>query len=62
MIPKEIIEKLLSARFLLAIICGVTFSYLAVKKILPNEATMGIIILVFEAYFHRQDRQNGGTK
>jgi len=54
-------EKLLSGRFLLTIICGFTFAYLACKKILPNEAVVGIILLVFQAYFYRSDR-NGGVK
>ena len=59
---KLIIEKLLSGRFLLTVICGFTFAILAIKKVLPNEATIGILILVFEAYFHRGDRkqENGG--
>jgi hypothetical protein len=55
---REIIAKLTSGRFILTVICGLTFAYLACKKILPNEATMGVIILVFEAYFHRSDRTN----
>ena len=61
---KLAVEKLLSARFLLTIICGLTFAYLACKKILPNEATIGILILVFEAYFHRKrsEEENGGQK
>jgi len=58
------LEKLLSGRFLLTVIGGLVFAYLACKKILPNEATMGILILIFEAYFHREDRtkENGGVK
>lgn len=55
------ISKLLSGRFILTIIGGLVFAYLACSKILPSEATMGILILIFEAYFHREDRpkQNG---
>lgn len=59
---QKIIEKCLSGRFILTVICGGTFAYLSCKKILPNEAIIGILILVFEAYFHRADRQNGIPK
>ena len=63
-LPKEVFEKILSGRFILTVICGFTFAYLAVNKILPNEAIIGILILVFEAYFHRPDRkpENGEEK
>ena len=55
----NIVNKLLSGRFILTVVGGFTFAYLACKRILPNEASMGILILIFEAYFHRSDRDSG---
>ena len=52
----QTVDKIFSGRFLLTVICGLTFAYLACRKYLPNEATMGIITLVFMGYFSRTDR------
>ena len=52
-----IIDKVTSGRFLLTVICGITFAYLACSKMLPSEAVMGVLVLVFQAYFNRQDRE-----
>ncbi len=54
-------EKLLSGRYLLTIICGVVFAYCSVRKIMPIDATISIISMVFISYFNRHDRPaNGG--
>lgn len=56
-------EKLLSGRFLLTVICGVVFAYCSIFKIMPVDATISIISMVFISYFNRNDRkQNGEVK
>jgi hypothetical protein len=51
---KEIIHKLLSGRWILTIICGLVFAYVAVTKIIPPEASVAIISMVFQAYFTKE--------
>ena len=52
-----IIDKIFSGRFLLTLACAIVFAYCAVRKILPVDATISIITMVFIAYFNRNDRQ-----
>jgi hypothetical protein len=56
-----ILSKVLGGRFILTVICGVVFAYVAVRQIIPSEATVSIIVSVMTAYFGRQDRhkENG---
>jgi hypothetical protein len=60
------IEKLISGRLFLTIVCGVVFAYCAAKRMLTSEAIIGIITLVVNSYFNRSDRwreqQNGGVQ
>jgi len=57
------IDKLLSGRFILTVICGGVFAWGAVTKIVPPDAVVSIISMVFISYFNRHDRQNeGGAK
>ena len=63
MIPKEIIEKMLSGRYFLTVVGGIVFAYAVYSKILPGEATSSILTAIFMSYFNRPDRiQNGGAK
>lgn len=63
MIPKEIIEKISSGKFWLTIICGLVFAYCSIKKIIPSDAIITIITMVFISYFQkRPEEQNGGQK
>jgi hypothetical protein len=58
-----ITDKILSGRLLLTIICGGVFAYVSVNKIIPVDATVSILTMVFIAYFNRHDRPSeGGTK
>ena len=51
------IEKLSSGRFWLAIIAGSVFAYVACKTIIPPEATVVIIVMVFKDYFSRDRKK-----
>lgn len=57
-------NKLLSGRYLLTVICGLTFAWAALNKILSAEAITTILTMVFVSYFDRSDRKtengNGG--
>lgn len=58
-------NKLLSGRFILTVICGLVFAVTALNKIIPMDATVSILTMVFVAYFNRGDRngkQNGEVK
>ena len=68
---KYVISKMMSARFLMAVMfaatyCGVMVGcvVLTVKKILPVEAFLGIFAgfsgvatMIYESYFKREDRK-----
>ena len=56
----EISNKLKSGRWILTVVCAVVFGYVAMRKILPSEATASILTMVFSAYFHRKDRKEDG--
>ena len=47
-------DKLLSGRFWLTIIAGLTFAYGTYAKLLPPEAIAAIVVMVFQAYFSRK--------
>jgi len=51
-------NKLLSGRFILTVVCAVVFGYCAVTMILPTDSTVSIITMVFVAYFNRADRKD----
>ena len=53
---KRIVDKLLSGRFILTVICGLTFAYLAIKGKLEAAAVTAVIGSVFASYFDRNDR------
>ena len=56
-------NKLFSGRYILTVICGGVFAYCATLKIIPVDATVSILTMVFVAYFNRQDRtKEEGTK
>jgi len=56
------LTKLLSGRWILTVICGVVFVYCAINKLLPKEAVISIITMVFVAYFDRNDRNGQAQK
>jgi hypothetical protein len=49
-------DKLKSGRYLLTVICGLVFAFGAVTKIIPPDAVISIVSMVFISYFQRQDR------
>ena len=54
---EKIINKLLSGKFLLTVICGGSFVYCVIAKRIPDTAIVAIVMMVFTAYFNRK---NGG--
>lgn len=54
-------KKLTSARFILSMMAGLTFCWMAIAGKLPEDAVVAIIVMVFVSYFQRNDRKGGGT-
>ena len=61
-IPQEIISKIGSGKFWLTIICGVVFAFTACKKIIPSDAVITILTMVFISYFQKKDNSTGVQK
>lgn len=59
---KHIISKLSSGRWLLTVICGGVFAYVSMMKIIPVDATVSILTMVFVSYFSRKDRKEENNK
>lgn len=55
---EKMMNKLLSARYILALICGAVFAYLAITKSLSVESVTGILTLVFVSYFSKKRGNN----
>lgn len=53
------LSKMMSGRWLLTIACGIVFIWATMNKILEAQAVSAIIVMVFQAYFNRNDK-NGG--
>ena len=60
-IIKRILDKVLSARFILAIIGGVAFLYMVISKSIEAAAMTTILYKIFDDYFKRQDRRSSAT-
>ena len=58
---ERLIAKLTSGRFVLTFICGVVFWTCALNKLIPAEAVVSLLAMVFTAYFNKA-RTNGETK
>ena len=56
------LDKLLSGRWILTVICGLIFAYGAINKIIPPDAVVSIVSMVFISYFNRHDRQTEEKK
>jgi hypothetical protein len=54
------LAKLLSGRFWLTIACALAFVWMVVNKAIEMAAALLIIREVFDSYFKRQDRNQGG--
>ena len=55
-ILKLIADKAMSGRWFLTVVGGLVFGFVAIKKILPPEATSAILTAIFTSYFSRTDR------
>jgi hypothetical protein len=60
-------DKLLSGRLILTITCAGVFVWVSIAKIIPPDAIISILTMVFISYFQRPDRgreaqQKGETK
>lgn len=54
---QKIADKILSGRFILTVLSGLTFAYMSCKGMLPGEAVAAILVSVFTSYFTRSDRK-----
>ncbi len=51
------IDKLLSGRLILTVICGIVFAWVSINKLIPPDAVISILTMVFVSYFNRSDRK-----
>lgn len=58
---KRVIAKCLSARWILTVMGGVAFLYCIWTKQLEGATITAILMMIFQSYFQRQDR-NGIDK
>lgn len=52
----KILDKVLSGRFILTVLCGIVFAYIACKGKIEIAAVTSILSSVFASYFSRDDR------
>ena len=50
-----------SARWWLTLMCGFVFIFAVLMRLLPTEAVVAILMLVFQSYFMRSDRPQNGV-
>ena len=55
----HILTKLASGRWILTVICGLVFAYGVVNKLIPPDATVSIISMVFISYFNKNTDNKG---
>jgi hypothetical protein len=58
----HLLVKMASGRWILTVICGVVFAYGVVKKLIPPDASVSIISMVFISYFNKNTDNKGETK
>ena len=51
------INKLLSGRYFLTVVCGLVFAYVAINKVIPPDAVIAILSTVFVSYFNRNRKE-----
>ena len=54
---KEILNKLVSGRFILTLSAAFVFVWAAVNKLLSPAEVVAVVMFVFQAYFQRTDRE-----
>lgn len=53
-------SKLLSGRYVLTIATAFVFVYAAITKMLSPAEIVAVVMFVFQAYFNKNDRKQGG--
>jgi hypothetical protein len=54
------LTKLVSGRFILTIAAAFVFVWAALSKVLSPAEIVAVVMFVFQAYFHRNDRNTKG--
>ena len=54
---KDILNKLVSGRFILTLSAAFVFVWAAVNKLLSPAEVIAVVMFVFQAYFNSNDRQ-----
>lgn len=57
---QKILDKLLSGRWILTVICGFAFLYAVLAKQMAEATITAILLAVFNSYFDKKDRNNKG--
>ena len=58
---EKILNKVLSGKFVLTVICGFVFAYSAYARVLSAEAIGTILTCVFISYFRKPEEKNNGS-
>ena len=59
---QDVKDKLFSARWILAVFCGLVFVYCSFTEYLSAATVAAIIVSVFKDYFGRSDRESEKDK
>ena len=60
--PKEVLDKFTSGKFIFTMVAALIFAYCAIKGILPQDKIMEVILVVVYAYFTKAaDTKSGET-
>jgi len=55
-------KQILSGRFILTMIAGFVFAYLACTKVLPQDKVMEVVLVVIYAYFTKNTPTGGNNE
>jgi len=55
---QRMLDKILSGRWILTVICGLAFLYCVLTKQLAEATITAILLAVFNSYFDKKDRNN----
>ena len=61
-VSRSILLKMLSARWILTLIVGLTFSYMCINQLEISPYAQSITTMVYVLYFTRNDRSNQSSK
>ena len=60
-VADKVVSKFTSGQFLLTLISGAVFAYVACTQVIPADATIAILTTVFISYFKRDRTAENGT-